>query len=115
MGRSRWRLGIAVIQFPDIFSGFGLLGPSSVRASVEVLEFGHITGSVVQLTASKMHLLGRPVFEEEHATYDLMSQFSLMINFSSPPLRLAAMTRTSEDSLRASELGAVVGHEKGCG
>ena len=95
--------------------GFGLLGPSSIRVSVEVLELvTGITGSVVQLTASKVHLLGRPFFEEEHAAYDLMSRFSLMINLSSPLLRLAATTRTSEDSLRAAELGAVVGYEKGC-
>ena len=51
-----------MIQFHDIFSGFGLLGPSSIRASVEVLELvTGITGSVVQLTASKVHLLGAPL------------------------------------------------------
>lgn len=67
-----------MIQFRDIFS----------RASVEVLELvTGIAGSVVQLTASKVHLPGSPVSEEEHAAYDLMSRFSSMINLSSPPLR----------------------------
>ena len=64
MGRSRWRLGIAVIQFRDIFSWVRI--SRTRRASVEDLELiTGITGSVVQLTASKVHLLGSPVFEEE--------------------------------------------------
>ena len=66
---------------------------------------------MIQLPASKVHW-GRPVFEEEHAAYDLISRFSFDDQLIKSSATLAAATRTSEDSLRASEPSAAVGYER---